>query len=42
MFLQQTIKEKVTVAGVGLHTGQPASISFCPAPEDTGGALCTS
>lgn len=36
MFLQQTIREKVTVSGVGLHTGAEASISFCPAPPDTG------
>lgn len=36
MFLQQTIRKKVTITGVGLHTGAEASISFCPAPPDTG------
>lgn len=36
MFLQQTIKRKVTITGVGLHTGAESQISFCPAPPDTG------
>lgn len=36
MFLQRTIRQKVQVEGIGLHTGKPASLTFCPAPEDTG------
>ncbi len=29
---QKTIKEKVSVSGVGLHTGQPVTLTFLPAP----------
>ncbi|MBY0313945.1 MAG: UDP-3-O-acyl-N-acetylglucosamine deacetylase [Bdellovibrionales bacterium] len=36
MFLQQTLRKKVTVKGIGLHTGAPSEISFCPAPPNTG------
>lgn len=36
MFLQQTIRKKVTITGVGLHTGKDSQISFCPAPPGTG------
>lgn len=36
MFLQRTIRKKVTVDGIGLHTGAPASISFRPAPPNAG------
>lgn len=36
MFLQRTLKKRVKVDGIGLHTGQPASLTFCPAPPDTG------
>lgn len=36
MFLQRTIREKVKVNGIGLHTGKPAGLTFCPAPADTG------
>jgi UDP-3-O-[3-hydroxymyristoyl] N-acetylglucosamine deacetylase len=36
MFLQRTIRQKVTVEGIGLHTGQPTTLTFCPAPEGTG------
>lgn len=36
MFLQQTIRKKVTINGIGLHTGAESQISFCPAPPDTG------
>src|SRR3954469_15561923 len=36
MFLQRTIRHKTTVEGIGLHTGQPARLTFCPAPEGTG------
>lgn len=33
---QTTIKEAVTVAGVGLHTGAEVSMSFLPAPPNFG------
>jgi UDP-3-O-[3-hydroxymyristoyl] N-acetylglucosamine deacetylase/3-hydroxyacyl-[acyl-carrier-protein] dehydratase len=33
---QRTIKEKVTYSGIGLHTGNETSITFCPAPENYG------
>ncbi len=36
MFLQRTIRKKVSIEGVGLHTGQPTRLNFCPAPEGTG------
>jgi UDP-3-O-[3-hydroxymyristoyl] N-acetylglucosamine deacetylase len=36
MFLQRTIKKPVVVRGVGLHTGSPATLTFRPAPADTG------
>lgn len=36
MFLQRTIRERVRVDGVGLHTGQPAALNFCPAPSGSG------
>ena len=36
MFLQRTIRKRVTVQGIGLHTGEPASITFRPAPPDSG------
>lgn len=36
MLLQRTIRKRVRVDGIGLHSGKPASINFCPAPEDTG------
>lgn len=36
MFLQRTIREKAVVQGIGLHTGAPAKLTFCPAPEGTG------
>jgi UDP-3-O-[3-hydroxymyristoyl] N-acetylglucosamine deacetylase len=36
MFLQRTIRKKVTVEGIGLHTGAPASVTFKPAPPNTG------
>lgn len=34
--LQHTIKSKVTVAGVGLHTGQDVIMTFRPAPVNHG------
>ncbi len=33
---QRTIKSEITVSGVGLHTGQPVSMTFKPAPENHG------
>ena len=33
---QHTIKDKVTVSGVGLHTGVVANMTFCPAPVNHG------
>ena len=33
---QHTIKNKVTVSGVGLHTGVDANMTFVPAPPDHG------
>ncbi len=36
MFLQRTIRERVKVNGIGLHTGKPASLTFCPAPASAG------
>lgn len=34
MAKQRTIKTPVTVSGVGLHTGEKASLTFKPAPEN--------
>lgn len=36
MFLQKTLKNKAIVKGVGLHNGIETSLSFCPAPVNTG------
>lgn len=36
MYLQRTIRKRVTVDGIGLHKGQPASLSFRPAPPGVG------
>ena len=36
MFLQRTIRRRVEVEGIGLHTGTTAKLTFCPAPENTG------
>ncbi len=33
---QRTIKEPVTISGVGLHSGEEVNISFLPAPENHG------
>lgn len=33
---QRTIKESVSVSGIGLHTGQNVTLTFQPAPEDHG------
>jgi UDP-3-O-[3-hydroxymyristoyl] N-acetylglucosamine deacetylase/3-hydroxyacyl-[acyl-carrier-protein] dehydratase len=34
--LQQTVADRVTMSGVGLHTGNLSSITFAPADEHTG------
>jgi UDP-3-O-[3-hydroxymyristoyl] N-acetylglucosamine deacetylase len=36
MFYQKTIRTRVKVVGVGLHTGKETSLTFCPAPANTG------
>lgn len=36
MFLQRTIRKKVEVKGIGIHSGKPAKLTFCPAPPNTG------
>lgn len=36
MFLQRTIRKRVHVEGIGLHTGKPSKLTFAPAPPDTG------
>ncbi len=36
MFLQRTIRRRAEINGIGLHTGAPAKLTFCPAPENTG------
>ncbi len=36
MFYQRTIRNRATINGIGLHTGEPAVLSFCPAPANTG------
>lgn len=36
MVYQKTIQKTVCVEGIGLHTGMPTSITFKPAPENTG------
>ncbi len=33
---QRTIKNAVTISGVGLHTGKQATLTFLPAPENHG------
>ena len=36
MNFQQTIKNKVSLSGVGLHTGVKVTVTFCPAPVNHG------
>jgi UDP-3-O-[3-hydroxymyristoyl] N-acetylglucosamine deacetylase len=36
MFLQKTIRKKTVVAGVGIHSGDPCTLTFKPAPADSG------
>ncbi|HQU97105.1 MAG TPA: UDP-3-O-acyl-N-acetylglucosamine deacetylase, partial [Saprospiraceae bacterium] len=34
--LQRTIKSKITLKGIGLHTGKTVEMSFLPASENHG------
>ncbi len=36
MLRQRTVREKVSVTGIGVHTGDQITIEVLPAPEDTG------
>lgn len=36
MTYQTTLRRAVSVCGIGLHTGQEAELTLCPAPADTG------
>src|ERR1043166_3338345 len=36
MILQTTIRNQLTISGVGLHTGANVSLTFLAAPENTG------
>lgn len=36
MFLQKTIRKRTVVRGIGIHSGAPCSLTFRPAPPDTG------
>src|SRR5258707_15333568 len=36
MDLQQTLRQPVTLAGIGLHSGEPVEMTVSPAGADTG------
>lgn len=36
MFLQKTIRKRTQVHGIGLHSGKPTTLTFVPAPANTG------
>lgn len=36
MFLQKTIRKKTAVTGIGIHSGDSCTLTFRPAPADTG------
>lgn len=36
MFFQKTIRNRVSVKGIGVHSGEPSQLHFIPAPPDTG------
>lgn len=36
MFLQKTIRDRVQVNGIGLHSGKPSTLTFVPAPANAG------
>lgn len=31
---QKTLKQSITLSGVGLHTGKPVQLTLLPAPEN--------
>ena len=33
---QKTLKQSVSISGVGLHTGEKATVTFIPAEENHG------
>lgn len=34
--VQRTLRERVTVSGIGVHSGKPVSVAICPADPDAG------
>ncbi|MDR1336536.1 MAG: UDP-3-O-acyl-N-acetylglucosamine deacetylase [Tannerella sp.] len=40
MIKQKTLKKEFSLTGKGLHPGPDVTISFCPAPDDTGYRIC--
>jgi len=36
MFFQKTVRNTIEVKGVGIHSGEPCTLKFRPAPADTG------
>lgn len=36
MYLQKTLRKKTLVQGIGLHSGDPCTLTFRPAPANTG------
>src|SRR6185312_2317558 len=36
MFLQKTIRSRTVVKGIGVHSGKPCTLTFLPAPANTG------
>jgi UDP-3-O-[3-hydroxymyristoyl] N-acetylglucosamine deacetylase len=36
MFLQKTLRKSTQVTGIGIHSGNPCTLTFRPAPPDTG------
>lgn len=36
MFLQKTIRKRTQVSGIGIHSGDRCTLTFLPAPPDTG------
>lgn len=36
MYLQKTIKKRITIEGIGLHSGRNAKLTLVPAPSDVG------
>ena len=33
---QNTIAKKVSISGIGIHTGEKSTITLCPAKENSG------